>query len=569
MSSNFYIYNKKKNIKEISQKFGITPLTSVILCNRDISDFTFISKILSTNINDINDEKVLLDIDLACNTLNIAINAKKNIRIIGDYDVDGVCATFILYDGIRKFTENVSYYIPDRFKDGYGINKNIIDDAIKDKIDLIITCDNGIAANNEIDYANKNGISVIVTDHHDIQELPEKALAIVNPKREDENANYPFKGICGAVVAMKYMMRFYDLYKKELGKNYVLESYLEFATIATISDIMPLIDENHIIVKQGLKKILNTNNKGLKKLLEVSEIDFESKGLTTYHIGFIIGPLINAAGRMEEAKKALALFLSQDDIEINEIALKLKTLNNERKQMTDNGVKLAIKSVEEKFIEDKVLVIYVEGLGEQVAGIVAGRIKDKYNKPTIILTDTVETEVAKASCRSIEAYNIFEALNLHHDMLLKFGGHKLAAGFSILKNDIDTLRRMLNEEAKLEESDFVKKVYIDAEFPFYEMSEDVVNDIEKLEPFGQSFERPKFATKSVKVKILNVYGNNKNIVRLSLEKDNKYAVGVLFEESYILEERLKKSIELDIVYYPKINEYKGNKSIEINVVAYR
>ncbi|MBR1453819.1 MAG: single-stranded-DNA-specific exonuclease RecJ, partial [Lachnospiraceae bacterium] len=540
-----------------------------ILCNRDISDFTFISKILSTNINDINDEKALLDIDLACNTLNIAINAKKNIRIIGDYDVDGVCATFILYDGIRKFTENVSYYIPDRFKDGYGINKNIIDDAIKDKIDLIITCDNGIAANNEIDYANKNGISVIVTDHHDIQELPEKALAIVNPKREDENANYPFKGICGAVVAMKYMMRFYDLYKKELGRNYVLESYLEFATIATISDIMPLIDENHIIVKQGLKKILNTNNKGLKKLLEVSEIDFENRGLTTYHIGFIIGPLINAAGRMEEAKKALALFLSQDDIEINEIALKLKTLNNERKQMTDNGVKLAIKSVEEKFIEDKVLVIYVEGLGEQVAGIVAGRIKDKYNKPTIILTDTVETEVAKASCRSIEAYNIFEALNLHHDMLLKFGGHKLAAGFSILKNDIDTLRRMLNEEAKLEESDFVKKVYIDAEFPFYEMSEDVVNDIEKLEPFGQSFERPKFATKSVKVKILNVYGNNKNIVRLSLEKDNKYAVGVLFEESYILEERLKKSIELDIVYYPKINEYKGNKSIEINVVAYR
>lgn len=569
MSSNFVIYNKKKNIKEISQKFGITPLTSVILCNRDIENDIAISKILSDSLDDLNDEKLLPNVDVACHILNNAIVSRKNIRIVGDYDVDGVCATFILYDNIKKLGANVSYYIPDRFKDGYGINVDIINDAIKDKIDLIVTCDNGIAANEQITYAKNHGIDVLVTDHHDVQVLPCDAVAIVDPKIDDEKNLYPFNGICGATVAMKFMMRYFDLYNENLGRKYILDNYLEFATIATVSDIMPLIDENHIIVKRGLNKILETKNKGLKKLLEISEIDFENRGITTYHIGFIIGPLINAAGRMEEATMALTLFLSCDDDEINQIAYKLKELNNERKSMTDMGSKNALSIAENEYSNDKVLVIYVEGLGEQVAGIVAGRVKDKCNKPVIILTDTVEEDVAKASCRSIEAYNIFEALNGQKDMLLKFGGHKLAAGFSILKKDIKNLREKLNEEAKLQESDFVKKTYIDAEFPFYEMSEDIVADIEKLEPYGQNFQRPTFATRDVDVKILNVYGNNKNIVKISLEKDNKVLTGILFEESYLLEERLKNGGTLDIVYYPKINEYKGNKSVEINLIAYR
>lgn len=565
MNSNFVLYNKKKNIKEISQKYGLTPLTSVILCNREIFDDSEIEKILSSDLCDLNEAKLLPDVDKGANIIHEAISEKKKIMIVGDYDVDGVCATFILYNSLMKLSADVTYYIPDRFTDGYGINNNIIDFAINEKVNLIITCDNGIASGEQITYAKKNGIDVIVTDHHDIASIPADALAVIDPKREDIKTKYPFTEICGAVVAMKLMIRYYELFMNDV--DYILDTYLEFATIATISDIMPLVNENHIIAKVGLKKIIDTKNLGLKKLIEKAGLLNADKKLSAYHIGFIIGPLINAAGRMKNANEAIKLFISKDAAEIEELTSKLQELNAERKEMTENGTKLAISKIESTYKDDKVYVIYVEGLGEQVAGIVAGRIKDKYNKPTIILTDTTEDLVAKASCRSIEAYDMFSSLNVHSSMLLKFGGHKMAAGFSILKKDIDELRELLNEECNLTDNDFVKKVYIDAEFPFYEMTEDIMSDYEKLEPFGQKFTRPQFATRGVNAKILNVYGAEQNVLKLSLEKDARRLKAVMFASANEVMSKLNRQI--DIVYYPKINEYMGNKSLEINVLDFR
>ena len=456
MKTDWFLYNKRKNFKEISQKFGITALTSVILCNREIYDEEEVKKILSEDVNDLNDASLMPDVDKASEILHEYILFKKSIRIVGDYDIDGVCSTYILYDALRRLGANVSYAIPDRISDGYGINIGIIDKAIRDKIDLIITCDNGIAAAEQISYAKANNIEVIVTDHHDISELPKDAAAVINPKRKDVDKPYPFENICGGVVAWKFMMRYYELY--ENNKTFIIDNYLEFAMLATIGDIMPLVNENHIIAKVGLKKILNTKNQGLKKLLEVTGIDFDNKDVTTYHVGFIIGPLINAAGRMDKATLALKLFLSDDSTEIDEIAGTLKELNDERKAMTESGTKLAIDLIETNYKNDKVIVIFVKELKEQVAGIVAGRIKEKYNKPTIVLTDTVENSEAKASCRSIEAYDIFESLSVHKEMFSKFGGHKLAAGFSIAKDNIDKLRDLLNSECELTEKDFVMKI---------------------------------------------------------------------------------------------------------------
>ena len=567
MSSNWFLHNKRNSIKEVSQKLGLKPLTSVILCNREIYEEDDIKKMLSSDINDINGANLLPDVDKATKILNEYIKNKKRIRIVGDYDIDGVCATYILFDAIKKLGADISFDIPDRISDGYGINTSIIDKAIDDKIDLIITCDNGIAAEEQISYAKKNGIEVIVTDHHDIAALPKDAIAVVDPKRKDVEITYPFIEICGAVVAWKLMMRYYELYRND--KKYIIDNYLEFAMLATIGDIMPLVNENHIIAKLGLKKIIHSQNAGLKKLLDITEIDYKNKGVSTYHIGFIIGPLINAAGRMDKATTALNLFLSNDEREIDEISEVLKNLNIERKKMTEDGIKLAIDDIESNYKDNKVIVLFVEGLGEQVAGIVAGRIKDKYNKPTIVLTDTLNIDEAKASCRSIEAYDLFEALNIHKDMFLKFGGHKLAAGFSMLKKDIDKLRNLLNEECNLKEEDFIPKIYIDAEFPFYNFNLDLISEIDELEPYGQCFHRPIFATKGVKCSIKNVYGADNNVMHLILDKDLKSSKAVYFGNYELIKNRLKSSDIIDIVYSASINEFRGLKSVDIKLIEYR
>ena len=442
---------------------------------------------------------------------------------------------------------------------------------------MIITCDNGIAAKNEIAYAKENGIECIVTDHHDVIDVP-SCLAVINPKRRDAN-EYPFCNICGAVVAWKFIMRLYDTLRtsnldvdyKKYNKKYVIDRYLDFATIATIGDIMPLVNENHIIAKVGLRNIINTKNKGLKKLFEVSGLikDGDTTNINTYHIGFIIGPLINACGRMDDATLALKLFLMDDENELTKMSAKIKSLNDERKNITEEGSKIAIKTIESKYKNDKVLVVFVENLEEQVAGIVAGRIKEKYNKPTIILTHSFDEGVAKASCRSIDAYDIFSALSIHKDMYIKFGGHKLAAGFSIKMENIDKLRELLNAETTLTESDFIKKMSIDAVIPINELSESMIKDIALLEPYGQDFKKPQFADKSVETVIKNVYGATNNVLKLNFVKNNKSYYGVLFDDYDVFNEKLSKSRNIDIIYYPKINEFRGYKNIEINVVDYR
>lgn len=565
MKSKWFIYNKRKNYKEISEKYGISQLLSIILCNRDLTSDEDIKMILSSKIDDILDEKLLPDIDKGIDLLNEYIINKKNIRIVGDYDIDGICSTYILYEALRNLGVNVSYAIPDRIIDGYGINNTIIDKAIEDKIDLIITCDNGIAAENQISYALKNNIKVIVTDHHDINELPVSAAAIINPKREDVKDKYPFKEICGAFVAMKFMLRYYDKYESD--RDYIINNFLDFAMLATVGDIMPLINENHIIVKLGLERIKNTKNKGLKQLLYVT--DLINKEITAYHIGFIIGPLINAAGRMDSATLALELFLSNDDNRINEIADKLLSLNNDRKKITEEGINTTLSIIEEKYKNDKVIVVYIEKLPEQVAGIIAGRIKDKYYKPTIVLTDTNNNLEAKASCRSIEAYDMYNNLCAYKDLFLKFGGHKLAAGFSMLKKNIDLLRKELNENCKLTDDDFIPKVHIDVEIPYYNIGVKQVNELSIVEPFGQGFSKPVFATKNVEAKIRNVYGESNNIIQLSLSKDGYTNKAVAFMDSYDMANRLRENSNIDILYYPKINEFKGTINVEYNIVDYR
>ena len=556
------INNKKADYQSISNKFNISLLTSKILVNRGIVKDEEIKMMLSDDICDINDEKLLSDIEKATFFIKEQIQQNKKIRIVGDYDVDGVCSTYILYKGLKKLNANVDYIIPDRVKDGYGINMSIIQKCIEDKIDVIITCDNGIAANEEIKFAKQNNIEVVVTDHHDIQKLPEDAYAIVDPKRDD--FNYPFKEICGAVVAMKFIKYLYNLYD---DKNLDYKIFLVFAMIATICDIMPITNENHIIVKEGLKIIKQTENKGLQKLLQNANL--LSKEITTYHIGFIIGPQINASGRLKTAELAIKLFLSEDDKEIENIANELKQLNEERKKETDFGEGEGLIEATEKYNNDKVLVLYLEGVNESVAGIVAGRIKDKLYKPTIVLTDTIDENILKASCRSIESYNMFEELSKKKNLFIKFGGHKLAAGFSINKNDLEELRLDLNKNCNLEEENFTKKIYIDYELSLNQINIDLINDIEKLKPYGHMNEKGLFALRDVEFSIINTYGEKNNIIKLLLKKDNYKQYATLFCDSLQFKKSTENSQKIDILYNLSTNEYNNMQNIDMIIQDYR
>ena len=567
-----WILKNRKYDQELMKNLQVNNLLAKIFSNRNITEESEIKMILSNSLSDMNDEKLLSDIDKAAEFIKSEIEKKHHIRIVGDYDVDGICATYILYDSLKTLGANVSFSIPDRVKDGYGINRAIIDKCIEDKVDTIITCDNGIAASNEISYAKENGIEVVVTDHHDILELPEDAYAVVNPKREDVKSKYPFRNICGAVVAWKFVKYLFSKYNEHkmrapqaFAPNY--EKYLDFAALATVGDIMPLVNENHIIVKLGLKAIKNTKNKGLKKLIELGGL--AGREITVYSVGFVICPMINASGRLKTADLALELFLSDDDSEIDKIGNELKSLNDERKEATDRGEEKAIALVEEKFSNDKVLVLYIDNISESVAGIVAGRVKDKFNKPTIVLTDSAEENILKASARSIEAYDMFSALSKHSDMFVRFGGHKLAAGFSIEKDKLEELRNLLNEESGLTEDDFVKKIYIDAELDLKYLSVDMLNELSKLEPYGQDFEKPLFGLRDVGFKVTNIYGSNNNVIKLILNKNNVNMPAVYFYNSEIFLEDVKNVENFNILFYPTINDFNNRRTVEINIKEYK
>ncbi len=560
------LQTKRADFNEMAELHHISPVTARIIRNREVLGPDAVEKYLRGGLGDLHSPCLLKDMDRAVLIIKEKIKQLKPIRIVGDYDIDGVCSTYLLYQAFKETGAVVDYEIPDRIKDGYGINESIIRAAYDDGIDTIVTCDNGIAAVEQITLAKDLGMTVIVTDHHDIRkEEGEEVLppgdAIVNPKQEA--CMYPFPEICGGMVAFKLVQALYEAFG--ISKEKWLDM-VEFAAIATVGDVMKLQDENRIIVKEGLKRIGSTKSLGLLKLIEKNNLDKDH--ITAYQIGFVIGPCLNAGGRLVTAKLALSLLLCQEEEEADRLAVELKDLNDQRKDMTKAATDEAVKLVEEHFSQDKVLVVYLPDCHESLAGIIAGRLRERFQKPAFVLTDGEEH--VKGSGRSIESYHMFDALMEVKDLLLKFGGHPMAAGLSLLKENVGELRKALNEHADLTDEDFVKKVWIDVPMPLEYISEPLIEELDLLEPYGQGNEKPLFAQKDLFIRSVRVLGKNRNVVKFSLAtKAGTPMDGLLFEDGDSFVEELGDSRQLDVVYYPAVNEYNGNKSLQIIIKNYR
>lgn len=571
MESKWMLYTKRADFEKISARFHISPVLARIIINRDIKEEDFLLY-LKSDLSLMHDAGSLYGVEDAYNEIISEIKNGNKIRVVGDYDIDGVCSSYILVKSLRRFGANADVRIPDRIKDGYGINDNIINEAANDKISMIITCDNGIAAHSQMELARKLGIKVIITDHHEVYQEDGKdylpvADVVINPKRSE--CKYPFKSICGALVAYKLMEYMYErLYSKKMYEDSELSDLLEVAAIATIGDVMPLVDENRVLVKYGLKSLMNTKNLGLRALIKATGM--EGKKISAYSIGFVIGPCLNAGGRLENALVALNMFMSESSDEANEYAMHLKELNDERKDLTAMNVKVAVELAEREYADDDILVIYLENCHESIAGIIAGRVREALGKPTIILTDAFgEDGMIKGSGRSIESYNMFEALYEVKDIFEKFGGHHMAAGMSLKKDRLDEFRKRLNENSKLTKEDFIQKIWIDVPLPFSYISHDFVRELEKLEPYGNKNEKPKFARKGIKILSKNILGKNKNVVKMVLEDDGTRLDGIYFCDGEAFFEELKGNNEIDIIYYPDINEYGGRESLQVIITGYK
>lgn len=562
------LQTKRADFAEIGRKFHINPVTARVIRNRDVVEEADIWRYLYGTIRDLYDPHLLKDMDLAVTILKEKISSGAKLRIVGDYDIDGVCSTYLLLQGIGRCGGCVDYQIPERIRDGYGVNESIIRKASADGIDTIITCDNGIAAIEQIRLAKELGMTVIVTDHHEVvrdqnekKELLPPADAIINPKQEA--CPYPFKGICGGVVAYKLVQAMYEAFEVPKAE---WEAMLEFAAIATVGDVMKLQDENRILVRWGLKQMPKTKSMGLRKLVEACGLDI--RDLTAYHIGFVIGPCLNASGRLQTAKLALELLLCQDERQAEEMAAELKFLNEERKDMTAEGVEQALLQVEERYADDQVLVIFLPDCHESLAGIIAGRVREAWNKPVFVLTRGEEG--VKGSGRSIEAYHMYQELCGVQDLLLKFGGHPMAAGLSLEEKDVDEFRCRLNRQATLKAEDFIPKIWIDAAMPLEYLSESLVQELKLLEPYGQGNEKPQFAQKNLRIRSVRVLGKNRNAVKLSLVTEQGYSMdGILFTEGDRFVEELGDSRQIDVIYYPDINEYNGNRTMQIVIREYK
>lgn len=561
------LYAKKADFQEIGHKFHVSPVLARLIRNRDVVGDEAIERYLNGTVDQMHNPELLPDLALAAEILEQKISSEAAIRIVGDYDIDGVCSTCILYRGLERLGARVDYEIPDRVKDGYGINESIIRAASEDGIDTILTCDNGIAAISQIALAKELGMTVVVTDHHDIQtvlsedgkeeDLLPPADALVNPKRRD--SVYPYPQICGAMVAYKLIQ---VMYERSGTPRAEWLDMMELAAVATVGDVMKLQDENRIVVKEGLRRLRDTKNLGLRALIEANQLDPEK--ISAYHIGFVIGPCLNAGGRLDTAKLALALLLAESGEEARGLALELKALNDQRKDMTQKGVDEAAAQVEERYMADKVLVVFLPDCHESLAGIVAGRIRERYHKPTLILTHSEEG--AKGSGRSIEAYHMFQGLVEVQDLLTKFGGHPMAAGFSLPLEHVEEFRRRLNENAKLTPEDFIPKVWIDIALPFEYVDEALIEELERLEPFGQGNEKPQFAQKDLAVRSARVMGKNRNVVKLMLVNERGTALdAVVFTDGDLFLEEMGDSRRMDVVYYPTVNEYNGRRTVQIVV----
>lgn len=583
---NWFIKNKKADFKYIMNKCGVSEVLARCLVNRGIEDPKEINAFLHPSLDNLYNPFLLKDMEKTCNILQDKIITGKSIRIIGDYDVDGIVATYILYRTLKMVGAQVDYEIPDRINDGYGINMRMVEEAKKQQIDTLLTCDNGIVAMDQVRKAKEYGMTVIVTDHHSILELEDNSLlipeadAVINPKQPD--CTYPFSGLCGAAIAYKLAVALLSRYEIPDKEDYEKE-LLSYTAIATVCDVMELVDENRIIVKHGLSLLKNTPNIGLLTLMEVCQINKEE--LSAFHLGFIIGPCLNASGRLDTAKKGLKLLLSETKSNALELATELRSLNEERKDMTTKYVEKAVKLIEEdNMLRDKVLVIYIPECHESIAGIIAGRIRERYHRPAIILTDSLEC--VKGSGRSIENYNMIEELSKYSELLIKVGGHPMAAGLSLLPENIDKLRRALNEMPPLTEEMLKPKVTIDVLLPLGYLSEELVKELKMLEPFGNGNSKPLFAERDLTIKSLLIIGKNANGIRMRVRNRYQREMDALYfgdidrffryiGDTYGSEEvqRLKTgrgtNVKLTVTYYPSINEYNGYKSIQLMIQNYR
>lgn len=565
MTAKWMLYGKKADFESLSARYGISPITARIIRNRDVVGEEAMERYLHGTIKDLHSPYLLKDGEKAAGILVDAIKEGKRIRIVGDYDIDGVCSACLLYHALKRVNASVDYEIPDRVKDGYGINQSIIEAAADDGIHTIITCDNGIAAIEQIKRARELGIKVIITDHHEITkeggvEILPPADAIVNPKQS--SCHYPFKEICGAVVAFKLIRILYDACGVPADE---WEDLLEFAAIATVGDVMKLQDENRILVKEGLKRIADTRCLGLRKLIEQNNLDIGH--LSAYHIGFVIGPCLNAGGRLQTAKLALSLLLCEEEGQADDLAAELKALNDRRKDMTKDSLEEAVAQVEQHHALDQVLVVFLEQCHESLAGIIAGRLRERYHKPAIVLT--YGEHGVKGSGRSIEAYSMFEALTEVKQFLTKFGGHPMAAGMSLNLEDVESFRQALNRNCRLTPDAFIPKIWIDVPLPVEYISEAFIGELGVLEPFGQGNEKPQFAQKHLHIRTARVLGKNRNAVKLCLISDQGTVIdGILFGDGDAFIEEMGSHRRINIIYYPGVNEYNGNKSLQLTIKEY-
>lgn len=562
---------KRADFKGIGERFGIDQVTARIIRNRDVIGEKAIEKYLHGSRKDFYSPWLLKDMEKAVAILQEKIENRNRIRIIGDYDIDGVMSTYILLESLRGLGCDVDMMIPNRITDGYGINEHLIEQAWQEGRDTIITCDNGIAAVTQIRKAKDLGMTVIVTDHHEVpfedleggrKEILPPADAIVNPKQKA--CSYPFAGLCGAVVAMKVMEALYEKMAPEVD---LVDKMLPFAGIATIGDVMDLQDENRILVKEGLQRLHHTTNLGLQELIRINNL--EPENISPYHIGFILGPCLNASGRLDTAKRALQLLLADSREEAAVLAGDLKNLNESRKEMTAQGLEKAIEQVEStSMMEDTVLVVFLPECHESLAGIIAGRLRERYHKPSFVLTRGEEG--VKGSGRSIESYSMYEKLCECKEYLTKFGGHPMAAGLSLEEENVERFRRKLNEQSGLTEEDLVEKVTIDVPMPIHYIRKDLVQELSLLEPFGKGNEKPLFAQKNLWISQMRVFGKNRNVVKMRLTDENGYPMdGVYFGNGDEFAEEGRGKREISIVYYPDINMYQGRESLQVIIRHYQ
>ena len=584
----WYIKTKKADFNQMAAQYHISPILARLLRNRDIISEEDIQLFLNGTPEQLNNPYLMKDMEVAVNIITEFIRHHERIRVIGDYDIDGICASYILEGGLNTCGAIVDTKLPDRMKDGYGISEGMIRQASEDGVRLIITCDNGIAASGEIALAKKLGMSVIVTDHHEVpyQESASQsertyilppADAVIDPHQAD--CTYPFKGICGAVVAYKLIEA---LYEKMKCKKSVSDQFLEFAAFATVGDVMELIDENHVIVKYGIEKLKHTRNVGMRALMEVTQINVEK--LSAYYIGYILGPCINATGRLDRAERALSLFQCEDSVQAQKMALELRDLNDSRKELTQKYLECAYELIaaDPQYAKQKILVVYIPECHESLAGIIAGRLKEQFYKPSFVLTRGEEH--VKGSGRSIEAYHMFEEMSKCSDLFIRFGGHRMAAGLSIEENRIEELRSRLNEETTLTDEDMIEKLQIDIPMPTSYATKELVEELGRLEPYGTANPRPLFAQKDLSILSARIMGKNRNAVKITLRNEqNQELQAIWFGDADKFSDDMNRmygtkgnllfsgrveGLKISIAYTIGLNVYMGKESVQLTIQDY-